>query len=1030
MTRARWLPVLVGAGLLASCGDGLEPPTTGSIALIIQIVRQTAVPALARGPGDRTATADSGSSVAVAFDATSYSSARARAVGPSSKTVDLQLGADNYWQGTIDALNPGTYTVTVEGLEAGEISGLGTTSGVEVVAGQQATASVTLTSFVPTITVGIGSPTTTLEIPISISTVQHADGYRVEWATNAEFTGASTQNLTQTSTVLSISALGTYFVRARATAAGAAGVPSASKSFETVGDVPPTGADAGSALDLGFGTAVNQRLTQLNIVPAADQDWFALEGCTGDNVTIETFAARLTPASRLNTHLRLFAGDGTTLIAENNDLDGTTTDSRIQALLLGDDAYALQVTSTSPGSTGYYEIAFTVSVGAKNLGTYCQIVKRVTVTPTSATIARGATQQYSATGYDTTDAPIPNVRFFWVSSNQNVAVVDSTGLVTGMGGGTATITAVGQGEPGNAVVTVTGAPLGAPTQLAFGVQPSTTTAGAALSPAVDVEVRDANGNLVTGARNTVTLAIANNPGGATLTGTKTVNANGGVARFTGLSLDKAASGYTLTATSASLTPATSVAFAINPGAPSKLAFGTQPTDVEGSVAMAPAVTATVQDAFGNVATGATNAVTVGFGVNIWKSVFSPGAMLGGTKTVNAVGGVATFSNLRVDKPGNGYTLAAAAAGLTPGTSDPFRVSLTAQSLAAASMGDHTCAVTAGGTYCWGYNGYGQLGLGTTESDSVASAVVGGVTFAQVVGGGGHTCGLTGAGAAYCWGNNASGQLGNNSTTPSASPVAVSGGLTFSSLAAGYRHTCGVVGTALYCWGYDAYGQLGDDATLAQKLVPTTVAGGQSWSAVTAGYLHTCGRTTGNDAYCWGYDGYGQLGNDASFTDQPTPVLVAGGQTWSSLSAGGYHSCGVTASGVGWCWGNNWYGKLGADTLVVAENAHQGVPVTVFGSLTWSTIRTGWDHTCGLTTAGGAYCWGYGYEGQLGDGTSDGYKRVRTLVLGGHTFASLSVGGNHACGRAGTTVWCWGYGYGGQLGDGARVPRNEPVQIVQ
>jgi len=1024
MTRARWLPVLVGAGLLVSCGDGLEPPTTGSIALIISVdQRQQAVaaPALARGPADSAAAGDSGGTVAVAFDAVSYTSARARAVGPSTRVVDLQL-VDNFWEGTIDNLAPGTYTVTVEGLENGEISALGSTAGVDVQAGRQATASVSLTSFLPSVTVGVTSPTTALEIPITVSTVPNADGYRVEWAANPEFTSASSRNLTEPTTVLSIASLGTFYVRARAVSGGTAGAPGASKSFETRGDVPGTGGDVGTALDLGFGIAANQRLTQLNIVPAADEDWFSLEGCTGDNVTIETFAARLTPVSRLNTHLRLFGPGGTTLIAENNDLDGTTTDSRIQVLLLGDDTYALQVTSASAGSTGHYEIQFTVTAGAKNLGTYCQIVKRVDVTPPTATIAPGATQQLAATGFDTTNTPIPNVKFLWVSSNTNVAVVDTTGLVTGMGGGTATISAVGQGEPGNAVITVTGSPLGAPTQLAFSAQPSTTTAGSAFSPAIDVEVRDANGNLVTGARHSVTLAIANNPGGATLSGTRTVGANNGVARFTGLSINKAAAGYTLTATATGVTAATSAAF---------MAFGTQPGGTEGNVVIAPAVTATISDAFDNVVTGATNAVTVDFGVNIWKSVFAPGAALLGTKTVNAVAGVATFGNLRVDKPGNGYTLSANAAGLTGAASNPFAVDLTVQTVRAAKMGSHTCAVTTGGTYCWGYGGNGQLGdgAGTFTSDSVARLVSGGLTFTQVAMGENHSCGLTSTGAAYCWGYNGYGQLGNNSTTNSDVPVAVSGGLTFASITAGRSHTCGRVGTGLYCWGLDGQGQLGDDATIANKLVPTAVAGALTWTAVTAGGNHTCGLTGGN-AYCWGYDAYGQLGNDAATTNQPTPVIVAGAQTWSDVNPGFYHTCGVNASGVGYCWGRNYDGRLGVDTLTYPMNSLQGTPVPVTGGLAWTTIQAGWFGSCGLRTTGAAYCWGYNYDGQLGDATTVNFRSTPTAVTGGLTFTALSVGGDHTCGRVGSAVWCWGSNGNGQLGDGSAFRKNQPVQIVQ
>ncbi|MDH4351560.1 MAG: Ig-like domain-containing protein, partial [Gemmatimonadota bacterium] len=703
-----------------------------------------------------------------------------------------------------------------------------------------------------------------------------------------------------------------------------------------------------------------------------------------------------------------------------------------QHVLPSDGQYAVQVTSAPPGSVGRYEVALEVRPGGANPGGYCQFVSNVVVTPPTAGLAPGATQQFAAAAFDSSGTQMANIRFLWVSSNTSVAVVDTTGLVTGVGGGTATISAAGQGEPGNAVVTVSGPPLGAPTRVAFSVQPSTSIAGAAISPAIDVEIRDVNGNLVSAARNAVTLALANNPGGATLFGTKTVSANGGVARFTGLFMDKASAGYTLTATAASLTSATSSAFTIAPGAPSRLAFGTQPGGTEANTTIAPAVTATISDAFGNVVTGATNAVTMDFGVNVWKSVFSSGSTLSGTKTVNAVNGVASFANLVVDKPGPGYTLKATAAGLTEASSNAFPVSLTVQSVRAAKMGYHTCAVAGGGPFCWGAGWNGQLGdgLGTFTSDSVARPVSGGLTFTQIVGGESHSCGLTAAGAAYCWGYNGNGQLGDNSTTQSDAPVAVAGGLTFSSLSAGSAHTCGLVGTTAYCWGYDGYGQLGDNAALADRLVPTLVAGGLSWASVRPGAYHTCGVTTGGDAYCWGADFSGQLGNDSTLADQPTPVVVYGAKTWTQVDGAYYHTCGVDASGAGWCWGQNYNGRLGADTLAVPVNSSQPTPRAVFGGLTWSTIQTGWDFTCGLTTSGTAYCWGYNGDGNLGDGTFD-QSPLRKAVNGGLTFATLSVGGYHTCGRVGASaVWCWGGGYDGQLGNGERFRRNEPVQIVQ
>jgi alpha-tubulin suppressor-like RCC1 family protein/uncharacterized protein YjdB len=768
------------------------------------------------------------------------------------------------------------------------------------------------------------------------------------------------------------------------------------------------------------------------------ETWIVAQVTLGDveaRDSAKVIVSQVPAAARIETTLDTLTwfGQTTRLTAVATDARGNEIAGAVFAWSSSDSGMARVDTAgvVTALDNGQATISATVGETVASVAlAVAQQVTTVTVSPTTATIDVGATQQFAATAEDAGGTTVTGVKFLWVSANANVAVVDTTGLATGTGVGEATITALGRGEPGNAVLTV-GATFTTPTQVVFTAQPTTTIAGQAISPAVEVEIRDASGTLVTSARDQVTLAIGTNPGSGTLAGTKTVAAVNGVASFSGLWIDKAAAGYKLTATSGSLTSATSSSFTIDPGPPARLAFGQQPADAAGNTTIAPPVTVTIIDGFGNVATGATNAVTLGFGVNIWKSIFSPGAFLGGTKTANAVNGVATFANLRVDKPGSGYTLASTSAGLTEAGSDPFAITLTVQSVDAAKIGSHTCAVTTGGTYCWGYGGDGQLGdgTGTFPSDSVARVVSGGTSFAQVSAGASHTCALTSAGAAWCWGYNGYGQLGDNTTNRSDVPVQVAGGITFDSISAGAAHTCGVAGTSIYCWGYDGLGQLGDDATLADMHVPTIVAGGQSWASVSAGAYHTCARTTGGDLYCWGYDNYGELGNDASLTNAPTPVAVAGGQTWKSVDASYYHTCAVNASGAGYCWGYN-YGRLGADPTTYPITTTQPTPVPVFGSLTWSTIRTGWGHSCGITTTGDAYCWGaYNSDGQLGDGTYDA-SPVRVAVSGGHTFSAITAGGDHTCGLVGSEVWCWGYNGSGQLGDASRLSKNVPVQIIQ
>ena len=155
-----------------------------------------------------------------------------------------------------------------------------------------------------------------------------------------------------------------------------------------------------------------------------------------------------------------------------------------------------------------------------------------------------------------TTPPVTGVTPLWVSSDHSVATVSTTGLATAVGAGVATITAAVRGVPGNATLSVAQTP----TQLAFAVEPSNTTTDGAISPAIQVEIQDANGKVIPTARDAVTLSLGTNPTNADLTGSETVNAVGGIASFPGISLTQGGSGFTLTAASGSLTGATSGSF--------------------------------------------------------------------------------------------------------------------------------------------------------------------------------------------------------------------------------------------------------------------------------------------------------------------------------------------------------------------------------------------------------------------------------------------------------------------------------------
>jgi hypothetical protein len=211
-------------------------------------------------------------------------------------------------------------------------------------------------------------------------------------------------------------------------------------------------------------------------------------------------------------------------------------------------------------------------------------------------------------------------------------------------------------------------------QLVLQQQPSNTTAGQAISPAIQVALVDpATGNPIAfDNTDTVTVAIGNNPGGGTLRGTLIMTVSNGVATFSDLSIDKAGSGYTLVANSSGFTAGTSGNFAITPAAPDHLLFTQQPSDTIAGQAIGPVVTVTVVDQFNNVVTGDnTDAVTLAIGTN------PGGGTLRGTLTMTVSNGVATFSDLSIDKAGSGYTLVASSAGLTGTTSVGFAITAVA-----------------------------------------------------------------------------------------------------------------------------------------------------------------------------------------------------------------------------------------------------------------------------------------------------------------------------------------------------------------
>ena len=241
---------------------------------------------------------------------------------------------------------------------------------------------------------------------------------------------------------------------------------------------------------------------------------------------------------------------------------------------------------------------------------------------------------------------------------------------------------------------------------------------------------------------------------------------------------------------------------------------------------------------------------------------------------------------------------------------------------------------------------------------------------------------------------------------------------------GSFHSCALRKSGVVsCWGQNTVGQLGKDAAGVSRLASTTFA------SISGGSLHNCGVDNAGTVWCWGANQYGQLGlgSGASNTFQPNAVSLPAAA--SQVTAGASHSCALLVNGETWCWGANYYGQLGDGNGAPGTNAgSSSAPVKVATAPVFASLSAGFEHTCGVTPAGEAWCWGSNTDGQSGFGNATADKcalqttyypstwvncaatprQVQTSV----TFAGIGGGSYSTCAwTSGGTGYCWGSPHG-------------------